>query len=59
MLLKLLNAAGFDLAMKLEPHDPHDEILEGLESRRSPSDRRKRDRQAEAWRKATPVPGSP
>jgi transcriptional regulator with XRE-family HTH domain len=56
-LLKLLHAAGFELTMKLEPYDSHDEVLEALESKRSPSERRKRNRQIEAWRSATPVAG--
>ena len=56
MLLKLLNAAGFDLAMRLEPYDPHDEVLERLESGRSPGDRSRRDSQIQAWRNATPAP---
>ncbi len=54
-LRKLLNAAGFDLAMRLEPYDPHDAVLEGLESRRSSSERKRRDGQIEAWRLATPA----
>jgi transcriptional regulator with XRE-family HTH domain len=57
-LLKLLHAAGFELTMKLEPYDAHDEVLETLESRRSPSERKKRNRQIEAWRSATPVASS-
>ena len=57
-LLKLLHAAGFELTMKLEPYDSHDELLEALESKRSPSERRRRDRQIEAWRSATPVTSS-
>ena len=57
-LLKLLHAAGFELTMKLEPYDSHDERLEALESERSPGERRRRDRQIEAWRNATPVTSS-
>jgi transcriptional regulator with XRE-family HTH domain len=57
-LLKLLHAAGFELTMKLEPYDSHDERLEALESERSPGERRRRDRQIEAWRSATPVTSS-
>jgi transcriptional regulator with XRE-family HTH domain len=57
-LLKLLHAAGFELTMKLEPYDAHDELLEVLEGKRSPSERRKRDRQIEAWRRASQVTGS-
>jgi uncharacterized protein len=54
-LMRLLNAAGFELTMKLEPRDPHDDILAYLESRRSASERRRRDRQIESWRGAHPV----
>jgi transcriptional regulator with XRE-family HTH domain len=54
-LLRLLNAAGFELTMKLEPRDVHDEVLAHLESTRSKSERRRRDRQIEAWRSARPV----
>jgi transcriptional regulator with XRE-family HTH domain len=58
-LLKLLHAAGFELTMKLEPYDAHDELLKDLEGKRSASERRTRDRQIEAWRTATPVTSSP
>jgi transcriptional regulator with XRE-family HTH domain len=54
-LLRLLHAAGFELTMKLEPYDLHDEVLAGLERKRSPSERGKRDRQIEAWRQASPA----
>ena len=54
-LLKLLHAAGFELRLNLEPLDPHDDTLETLEERRSPAERRRRDRQIEAWRRAQPV----
>jgi transcriptional regulator with XRE-family HTH domain len=54
-LLRLLHAAGFELTMKLEPHDPHDDVLVQLERKRSVSERRRRDRQIEAWRRAHPV----
>jgi transcriptional regulator with XRE-family HTH domain len=54
-LLRLLNAAGFTLTMKLEPRDVHDEVLVQIESTRSTSERRRRDRQVEAWRSARPV----
>jgi transcriptional regulator with XRE-family HTH domain len=54
-LLKLLHAAGFELTMQLAPHDRHDEVLDALESRRSTSERRRRDRQVDAWRRATPI----
>ena len=54
-LLKLLHAAGFELTMQLEPYDRHDEVLGALESRRSPSERRRREREIDAWRRARPV----
>lgn len=54
-LLGLLRAAGFELSMKLEPYDPHDEILLALERRRGSSERARRDRQIEAWRQARPA----
>jgi transcriptional regulator with XRE-family HTH domain len=54
-LLRLLNAAGFELTMKLEPRDAHDEVLAHLESTRSVGERRRRDRQIEAWRRARPA----
>jgi transcriptional regulator with XRE-family HTH domain len=54
-LLKLLHAAGFELTMQLEPYDRHDDVLDALERQRSASERRRRDRQIDAWRRATPV----
>lgn len=54
-LLRLIHAAGFELRMHLEPYDRHDEILETLERERSRDERRRRDRQTEAWRRATPI----
>ena len=54
-LMRLLKGAGFDLTMHLVPIDPHDDVLAELESRRRPGDRRRRDRQIEAWRNAEPV----
>lgn len=54
-LLRLLHAAGFELTMKLEPRDPHDEVLAALERERSASERRRRDRQVAAWRRAQPA----
>jgi transcriptional regulator with XRE-family HTH domain len=57
-LLKLLHAAGFELTMKLEPYETHDELLEAMERERCPRERKRRDRQIEAWRSATPVAGS-
>jgi transcriptional regulator with XRE-family HTH domain len=54
-LLGLLHAAGFELTMKLEPYERHDEVLGSLERNRSPSERRARDRQIEAWRQARPA----
>jgi transcriptional regulator with XRE-family HTH domain len=54
-LLRLLQSAGFDLRMELVPHDPHDEILAGLESKRTRQERARRDRQQAAWRRAVPA----
>jgi transcriptional regulator with XRE-family HTH domain len=54
-LLRLLNAAGFELTMKLEPRDAHDEVLAHLEGARSTGERRRRDRQIDAWRRARPA----
>jgi transcriptional regulator with XRE-family HTH domain len=54
-LLRLLEAAGFDLRMQLEPYDPHDDILARNEAKRTPRERARRDRQIEAWRRAKPV----
>ena len=54
-LLRLLRAAGFEMRMTLEPHDPHDDVLASLERNRTPSERKRRDRQIEAWRRAAPA----
>jgi transcriptional regulator with XRE-family HTH domain len=54
-LLRLLHAAGFELTMELEPHDPHDDVLAALEDTRSVDERRLRDREINAWRRARPV----
>ncbi len=54
-LMGLLKAAGFELSIRLVPSDRHDEVLAALDSRRSPRERRRRDRQIEAWRNAEPV----
>ena len=54
-LLRLLRAAGFELRMQLEPYDPHDEVLANLETSRTARERARRDRQIDAWRRATPV----
>jgi len=54
-LMRLLKAAGFDLSMHLVPSDPHDDVLAELDSRLGPRDRRRRDRQIEAWRNAESV----
>ncbi len=58
-LMRLLNAAGFELTMKLEPRDDHDEVLAQLENARSASERRRRDRQIESWRGALPIGAAP
>lgn len=54
-LLRLLEAAGFDLSMRLVSHDPHDEVLENLESKRGRREQVRRDRQIAAWRNATAI----
>jgi transcriptional regulator with XRE-family HTH domain len=54
-LLRLLDAAGFELRMQLAPHDPHDEVLAELETRRGQRDRNRRNRQIAAWRQAERV----
>jgi transcriptional regulator with XRE-family HTH domain len=54
-LERLLAAAGFELRLHLEPLDRHDEVLANLESRRSPKERRQRDRQIAVWRSAASV----
>jgi transcriptional regulator with XRE-family HTH domain len=54
-LLRLLRAAGFDLRLHLAAHDPHDDVLAALEAGRSESERLSRDRQLQAWQRATPV----
>lgn len=55
-LLRLLRAGGFELRMHLEPLDDHDDVLADLEAARSSRERARRDRQIEAWRRATPAP---
>jgi transcriptional regulator with XRE-family HTH domain len=57
-LLRLLRAAGFDLRLHLAAHDPHDEVLAGLDAGRSEAERHYRDRQLQAWREARPVEGA-
>src|SRR5260370_12029906 len=47
-LLRLLRAAGFDLRLHLATYDPHDEILAGLETRRSDAEQHRRVRQIPA-----------
>ena len=54
-LLRLVRAAGFELRLRLEPADPHDEVLDALERARSPRERTRREKMAEAWRLAEPV----
>jgi transcriptional regulator with XRE-family HTH domain len=55
-LLRLLETAAFDLRMELVPHDPHDEVLATLESKRTRPERSRRERQQAAGRRAVPVP---
>jgi hypothetical protein len=47
-LMRLLKAAGFELSMRLVPRGTEDEVLAGLDSRRSSRERQRRDRQLEA-----------
>jgi transcriptional regulator with XRE-family HTH domain len=54
-LMRLLRAAGFDLRMQLVSLDDHDDVLANLEDKRPPSERSRRDRQIEAWRRAEPA----
>jgi ABC-type microcin C transport system permease subunit YejB len=54
-LMGLLEAAGFELSMRLVPSDPHDQVLAGLDSRRSKSEHLRRDREINAWRNAEPA----
>jgi transcriptional regulator with XRE-family HTH domain len=54
-LERLLSAAGLELRLHLKPRDRHDEVLANLEARRSPKERRQRDRQIAVWRSATSV----
>jgi transcriptional regulator with XRE-family HTH domain len=56
-LERLLAAAGLELRYRLQPRDLHDEVLAKLESRRTPAERRRRDRQIDVWRRATRLPG--
>jgi transcriptional regulator with XRE-family HTH domain len=56
-LLRLLKAAGFELRMHLVEYDPHDDVLAELEATRSRSQRARRNRQLDAWRRAAPVRG--
>ncbi|MBJ7608811.1 MAG: helix-turn-helix transcriptional regulator [Candidatus Dormibacteraeota bacterium] len=54
-LTRLIAAAGFELRLRLEPRDTHDEVLADLEAHRSSDERRRRDQQVEAWRRAKPA----
>jgi transcriptional regulator with XRE-family HTH domain len=54
-LQRLLAAAGLELRMQLAPLDAHDAVLEALEQQRTPRERKRRDRQVEQWRNATPA----
>jgi len=52
-LVRLLEAAGFELRIHLEPLDLHDQVLSELEMHRSPEERTRRDQQQQDWRNAT------
>ncbi len=58
-LLRLVHAAGFELRIKLEPYDSHDDVLARLDASRHPIERTRRDRQIDAWRRATPAATAP
>ena len=47
-LMRILRAAGFDLRMRLEPHDDHDETLESWRATLAPEVRRSFDREQAA-----------
>ena len=51
-LIRLLDAAGFELRLHLEVSDPHDAVLAELEAQRDPTEREACDRQQDAWRRA-------
>ncbi|MBV8445388.1 MAG: helix-turn-helix transcriptional regulator [Candidatus Dormibacteraeota bacterium] len=51
-LLRLVNAAGFDLRLHLQPLEEHDATLQAAEARRTPEQRRVADQRIELWRGA-------
>ncbi len=57
-LLRLLQAAGFELRMQLAPYDGDDENLANLEAARTARERARRNRQIAAWRRARPTRGA-
>jgi transcriptional regulator with XRE-family HTH domain len=54
-LLRLLNAAGFDLRMQLIPLDKHDQVLERSEGIRGPEQKHRLDLRLDSWRNAEPA----
>ena len=54
-LFRLVEAAGFEVRMRLEPKDRHDELLEAIEAGRSDEERAALDREVDRWRRAVPV----
>lgn len=51
-LIRLLEAAGFELRLNLEPLDDHDRILKELEAARTPQEKERLDQQQARWRQA-------
>ena len=58
-LYRLLAAADFDLRVRLEPYDDHDDVLDALDAARTPEQRRqaqdRHERNVHAARTAVPL----
>lgn len=58
-LTRLLAAADFDLRMRLEPYDDHDDVLDALAARRTPEEQAavaaRHEVNVQAFRSAVPV----
>ena len=54
-LLRLVNAAGLDLRIRLEPLEDHDASLAELQKRRTTRERRRDAERLALWRGARPV----
>jgi transcriptional regulator with XRE-family HTH domain len=57
-LMRLVEAAGFEIRMRLEPIDRHDAILAAREAGRTPEERAAFEREVDRWRGAEPA-GAP